>query len=230
VAVFLPVGDWFDFFRNCRYEGDTTITMYRWLNDIPVLAKAGAIVPLDAHPEQTKANELPTTIRWEIFPGSSNQYELIEDEGNQRCVTRVRLDNETKKLVIEIEGSKDILPNERQHEFHLRVTDEVQVSGDNLSSMYDAQLKEQIILINQPEEQHMLTLSGFAYSKTQTSEQAVFDILKRANIENELKDQLWDRYRNESSKKKRFNLLSQVPSRELSQALFECEYTDQRAE
>ncbi|MGO2686713.1 MAG: TIM-barrel domain-containing protein, partial [Enterococcus italicus] len=62
VAVFLPVGDWFDFFRNCRYEGDTTITMYRWLNDIPVLAKAGAIVPLDAHPEQTKANELPTTI------------------------------------------------------------------------------------------------------------------------------------------------------------------------
>ena len=76
----------------------------------------------------------------------------------------------------------------------------------------------------------MLTLSGFAYSKTQTSEQAVFDILKRANIENELKDQLWDRYRNESSKKKRFNLLSQVPSRELSQALFECEYTDQRAE
>lgn len=230
VAVFLPVGDWFDFFRNCRYEGDTTITMYRWLNDIPVLAKAGAIVPLDAHPEQTKANELPATIRWEIFPGSSNQYELIEDEGNQRCVTRVRLDNETKKLVIEIEGSKDILPNERQHEFHLRVTDEVQVSGDNLSSMYDAQLKEQIILINQPEEQHMLTLSGFAYSKTQTSEQAVFDILKRANIENELKDQLWDRYRNESSKKKRFNLLSQVPSRELSQALFECEYTDQRAE
>lgn len=230
VAVFLPVGDWFDFFRNCRYEGDTTITMYRWLNDIPVLAKAGAIVPLDAHPEQTKANELPTTIRWEIFPGSSNQYELIEDEGNQRCVTRVRLDNETKKLVIEIEGSKDILPNERQHEFHLRVTDEVQVSGDNLSSIYDAQLKEQIILINQPEEQHMLTLSGFAYSKTQTSEQAVFDILKRANIENELKDQLWDRYRNESSKKKRFNLLSQVPSRELSQALFECEYTDQRAE
>lgn len=230
VAVFLPEGDWFDFFRNCRYEGDTTITMYRWLNDIPVLAKAGAIVPLDAHPEQTKANELPTTIRWEIFPGSSNQYELIEDEGNQRCVTRVRLDNETKKLVIEIEGSKDILPNERQHEFHLRVTDEVQVSGDNLSSMYDAQLKEQIILINQPEEQHMLTLSGFAYSKSQTSEQAVFDILKRANIENELKDQLWDRYRNESSKKKRFNLLSQVPSRELSQALFECEYTDQRAE
>lgn len=96
------------------------------------------------------------------------------------------------------------------------------------SSIYDNQSKEQIILIHQPEKQQTFQLAGFAYSKTQTSEQDVFDILKRANIENEAKDQLWARYQNEKSKKKRFSLLSQLPFRDLSQVLFECEYTDQR--
>lgn len=230
VQVFLPHGDWFDLFRNCRYEGDTTITMYRSLKDIPVLAKAGAIIPLDAHPEQTKASELPTTIRWEIFPGSSNQYELIEDNGTQRCITRIQLDNEMQKLTIDTQGDATMLPSERQHEFHLRVTDEVLISGDAIFTKYDKQRKEQIILINQPEGEQIVTLTGFAYSKTQTSEQAVFDLLKRANIENELKDHFWDQYQNEKSKTKRFNLLSQLSSRELSQALFECEYTDQRTD
>ncbi|WP_313627689.1 glycoside hydrolase family 31 protein [Enterococcus italicus] len=230
VQVFLPQGDWFDLFRNCRYEGDTTITMYRSLKDIPVLAKAGAIIPLDAHPEQTKASELPTTIRWEIFPGSSNQYELIEDNGTQRCITRIQLDNEMQKLTIDTQGDVTMLPSERQHEFHLRVTDEVLIGGDAIFTKYDKQRKEQIILINQPEGEQIVTLTGFAYSKTQTSEQAVFDLLKRANIENELKDHFWDQYQNEKSKTKRFNLLSQLSSRELSQALFECEYTDQRTD
>ncbi len=230
VQVFLPQGDWFDLFRNCRYEGDTTITMYRSLKDIPVLAKAGAIIPFDAHPEQTKASELPTTIRWEIFPGSSNQYELIEDNGTQRCITRIQLDNEMQKLTIDTQGDVTMLPSERQHEFHLRVTDEVLIGGDAIFTKYDKQRKEQIILINQPEGEQIVTLTGFAYSKTQTSEQAVFDLLKRANIENELKDHFWDQYQNEKSKTKRFNLLSQLSSRELSQALFECEYTDQRTD
>jgi alpha-glucosidase (family GH31 glycosyl hydrolase) len=230
VQVFLPHGDWFDLFRNCRYEGDTTITMYRSLKDIPVLAKAGAIIPLDAHPEQTKGSELPTTIRWEIFPGSSNQYELIEDNGTQRCITRIQLDNEMQKLTIDTQGDATMLPSERQHEFHLRVTDEVLISGDAIFTKYDKQRKEQIILINQPEGEQIVTLTGFAYSKTQTSEQAVFDLLKRANIENGLKDHFWDQYQNEKSKTKRFNLLSQLSSRELSQALFECEYTDQRTD
>lgn len=96
------------------------------------------------------------------------------------------------------------------------------------SSIYDNQSKEQIILIHQPEKQQTFQLAGFAYSKTQISEQDVFDILKRSNIENETKDQLWARYQKEKSKKKRFNLFSQLPSSDLSQALFECEYTDQR--
>ena len=168
--VFLPQGDWFDFFRNCRYEGDTTITMYRPLNNTPVLEKAGAILPLDAHPEETKANELPATIRWEIFPGSSNQYELIEDTKGMRCITRVQLDNETQTLMIETHGEKSILPKNRQHEFHLRVTDEIQINGDTRSSIYDNRSKEQIILIHQPENQQTFQLAGFAYNKTQTSE------------------------------------------------------------
>lgn len=202
--------------------------MDRPLNNIPVLAKAGAILPLDAHPEETKANELPATIRWEIFPGSSNQYELIEDIKGLRCITRVQLDNDAQTLMIETNGEKSILSKNRQHEFHLRVTDEVQINGDVRSSIYDNQSKEQIILIHQPEKQQTFQLAGFAYSKTQISEQDVFDILKRSNIENETKDQLWARYQKEKSKKKRFNLFSQLPSSDLSQALFECEYTDQR--
>jgi hypothetical protein len=53
--VWFPEGVWFDFFSGYRYEGETRLKVFRDLSEIPVFAKAGAIVPLDAEPFITPA-------------------------------------------------------------------------------------------------------------------------------------------------------------------------------
>jgi len=45
-VVWLPDGDWYDFFSGQHYAGGGWQRALRSLQDIPVFAKAGAIVPL----------------------------------------------------------------------------------------------------------------------------------------------------------------------------------------
>ena len=45
VKVWLPEGIWHDIYIGMVNEGNRTLNMYRDLNSLPVLAKAGAIVP-----------------------------------------------------------------------------------------------------------------------------------------------------------------------------------------
>lgn len=227
VDVVLPEGDWFDFFNNTCYEGGITMAMFRPLAQIPVLAKAGAIIPLDAQPEETLSNELPETIFWEIFPGASNEYELIEDLQGKRCCTKLKVNLETNQLTIQLSGNSSILPSQRKHELHLRVTEPVVVKGSYSSTTYDSEKKQQRVLVESKGD-IQLEIQGFKKCQDQSSQQSVFEILKQANIENEFKDCLWASYCHEANKNKRYNLFAQVPLASLAQALFECEYTDTR--
>ena len=44
--AWLPEGRWFDLFEGRIYDGGRKLTLYRSLEDIPVLARAGAILPM----------------------------------------------------------------------------------------------------------------------------------------------------------------------------------------
>lgn len=79
VTTWLPEGLWFDFFNGRIYEGNRKINMYRGLDSMPVLAKAGGIVPLDAEIKNSTSNPENMIIR--IFPGADNTFTLYEDDG-----------------------------------------------------------------------------------------------------------------------------------------------------
>ena len=78
--IWLPPGDWFGFFTGEYYAGDRWLAAYGTLDDIPVYAKAGAIVPL-----ATKAGwggiDNPADLEIHVFPGADNRFELYEDDG-----------------------------------------------------------------------------------------------------------------------------------------------------
>jgi hypothetical protein len=79
-TVWLPEGNWFDFFTGERFRGQGWQTVYGLLEDIPVFAKAGAIVPLG--PEVGWGGiENPETLELMVFPGADNVFELFEDDG-----------------------------------------------------------------------------------------------------------------------------------------------------
>ncbi|WEG37020.1 TIM-barrel domain-containing protein [Amygdalobacter nucleatus] len=44
--VWLPDGVYYDFFTGVQYQGDRFLSMYRPLDSIPVLVKAGSVIAL----------------------------------------------------------------------------------------------------------------------------------------------------------------------------------------
>jgi hypothetical protein len=78
--VWLPQGDWFNFFTGDHYTGDQWITVYGTLDDIPVLAQAGAIVPL-APRVRWGGVENPAVLDVHIFPQRPGRFVLYEDDG-----------------------------------------------------------------------------------------------------------------------------------------------------
>ncbi len=79
-VVWLPEGKWYDFFSGESYLGDNWYSCYGKLDEIPVFAKAGAIVPLGLI-EGWNSIDNPKELELYIFPGANNSFELYEDDG-----------------------------------------------------------------------------------------------------------------------------------------------------
>ncbi len=79
--VFLPEGLWTDFFTGDRYAGGRKLVMYRPLDRIPVLVKAGGILPLDGAEIPANGTPLPDHLLLRFFAGADGQTLLLEDNG-----------------------------------------------------------------------------------------------------------------------------------------------------
>ena len=77
--VWLPEGRWTDFFTGRIYRGGQWVDMHRDLDSIPILAPAGAIIPMFAQGESNDlSNDQPMEIH--IWRGNGN-FRLYEDDG-----------------------------------------------------------------------------------------------------------------------------------------------------
>lgn len=74
----LPEGIWFDVFTGMRYAGGRRVDFYRPLENIPVLAKAGGIVPLSSDEGNDAKN--PVKLELRVFAGANGEFHLYEDE------------------------------------------------------------------------------------------------------------------------------------------------------
>jgi hypothetical protein len=123
-VVWLPDGEWFDFFGAKRYEGGGWHAIYGDLGDVPVFAKAGAIVPMGPIAGWDNVDP-PNTIELRIFPGADNVFTLYEDDGQTMIykkgvftLTTFRLvweEKEVKFFIDPREGPWDDGPAERKY-------------------------------------------------------------------------------------------------------------------
>jgi len=128
-AIWLPEGEWFDFFSGHRYHGGDWRTFYGSLGDIPVLARAGAIVPLAPKSGQFGVS-LPDVLTVAIFPGADNVFELYEDDGVSQayrkgasCTTRMEqtwLPGRLKFCIAPAQGDASVIPPERRYRLVVR--------------------------------------------------------------------------------------------------------------
>ena len=79
--VYLPEGTWTDFFTGDRYRGGRKLTMYRPLESIPVLVRAGGILPMDGEVIPENGTPLPHHLLVRFFAGADGESVLVEDNG-----------------------------------------------------------------------------------------------------------------------------------------------------
>lgn len=128
-SIWLPPGNWYGFFDGEPFSGDRWQTVYGTLDEIPVFARAGAIVPLTAHPQLSGA-DLPDHLLLKIFPGASGAFTLYEDDGQSQAYRQgeyslIRFSQtwETSHQVFQIEaaqGDTRHLPPHRVFDLHFQ--------------------------------------------------------------------------------------------------------------
>ncbi|WP_461206651.1 glycoside hydrolase family 31 protein [Clostridium sp. DL1XJH146] len=126
--IWLPQGDWYNFFTGEQYKGGKSYYNYGELDEIPVYAKAGAIVPMDKDRGWKKADN-PEQLLLRIFAGANNTFELYEDDGESTnfedghyAITKIiqKYDNREMLVVIEKpQGDLSIIPQNRQVTFQV---------------------------------------------------------------------------------------------------------------
>jgi alpha-glucosidase (family GH31 glycosyl hydrolase) len=127
--VWLPQGDWFDFFSGERLVGGGWRAVYGLLDDIPVFAKAGAIVPLGPQLGWGSVHN-PDELQLLVFPGADNAFELYEDDGEttaytlgEQAITTISQTWTGDSLVLTIapvRGDHELVPPKRQYHLSFR--------------------------------------------------------------------------------------------------------------
>jgi alpha-glucosidase/alpha-D-xyloside xylohydrolase len=78
--VYLPGGDWYDWWTNEKAAGGKAVTRQVDLGVMPLYARAGAIIPVDPVRQYTAQPVAePTTLK--IFGGADGEFTLYADDG-----------------------------------------------------------------------------------------------------------------------------------------------------
>lgn len=83
--VYLPAGGWYDFWTDRRFDGERWIRYEAELETLPLLVRAGAILPVG--PELEYANEKTwDPLRFEVYPAGTGatDFELADDRRHLR--------------------------------------------------------------------------------------------------------------------------------------------------
>lgn len=84
--TWIPEGVWYDFFRGRRYRGGRLMNLWRPLEEIPVLAKSGAIVPMKDMTAYDNSTGNPQRLEIRVYPGKEGHFTLWEDDGEKADV------------------------------------------------------------------------------------------------------------------------------------------------
>lgn len=78
--VYLPAGEWFDFYTHQKFRGGKTIEVQAPIERIPVFVKGGTLLPL-AKPVEHIADDTRFEITVTAFGNAAAPTTLVEDDG-----------------------------------------------------------------------------------------------------------------------------------------------------
>ena len=104
--VYLPKGDWYDWWTNEKSAGGRTVSRAVDLATMPIFVRAGAIIPVDPVRQYTSETVTEaTTLR--VYRGANGQFTLYDDDGisqeylkGRASWTRLTWNDGTKQLTL----------------------------------------------------------------------------------------------------------------------------------
>jgi len=137
--VWVPEGVWIDYTTKETFTGPRWVRLVGDLNRIPMLMKAGAILPLapsfrtvlPPHLASGTTDAIPNDrLVLSVFPGADGVFRLYEDDGITEAYkegqyewteirTWVKGENAWEVHIAPVEGRCDALPDQRQYEIRL---------------------------------------------------------------------------------------------------------------
>jgi hypothetical protein len=117
--VYLPEGEWIDYWSDRRLTGGRWLWVLAPLDRIPLFIKAGSIIPMIAAGQNTQSDD--PVIYLHLYPGKSCVFELYEDDGQtyryesgDYALTRLEMDKRGT-LVKKSTGNSNWIPTDRQY-------------------------------------------------------------------------------------------------------------------
>lgn len=153
VTGWLPPGDWFDMFTGWHYRGDRQVRLHRPLVEYPVLARAGAIVPLAG--KEIPAWQNPAAIELHVWVGADGELTLYEDDDRlqpRTLRTPIQWNQESGTLLIgPAEGDAEVVPEPREWTVIFHGLDANQASGVDaeFESDYDPVAHQLTVVLGQ---------------------------------------------------------------------------------
>lgn len=228
-AIYLPEGLWFDFFTGEQVRGDGWRNVYGTLEDIPVFAKAGAIVPMSQENTWGEPHN-PVTPQLIVFPGADNTFELYEDDGEtngylfgEYAITTISQTWQPEELTLTIhpvKGKPRFIPNGRQFMLTFKGIarpDSITVAGNGntieLESTYHPEtdtLRFSPVAVD-PADSLTMTLKGDLLATRDRSKETVFKFLNNFRLDTWDKGAIyadWDKIKAGEVSLKRFRSLT----------------------
>jgi alpha-glucosidase (family GH31 glycosyl hydrolase) len=91
VRGWFPPGKYVDIFSGTSYAGDREMWLHRPLDEYPVFAPIGSIIPLDAESMPKNGGANPESLEILVVVGKDAAFDLLEDDGTGSTVDEVDL-------------------------------------------------------------------------------------------------------------------------------------------
>ena len=127
-TVYLPPGQWRDFFTGKRYSGDASFTAHYAVDETPVFVREGAVIPEQAASEYSDQRPLAHLIV-NVYGAANGAFELYEDDGSTLAYDQeqahttlahaVNADGSQSLVVAPTQGSFPGQSQARSYELHI---------------------------------------------------------------------------------------------------------------
>ena len=201
VNVWIPEGRYTDIFTGRIYESNKFVKMYRDIENIPVLAKEGAIIPMSAN-DRTNDCSNPEVLEILVYRGN-NTFTLYEDDGEtlsyqngEYLKTAFTVSEDANKVSFTIEkaeGDSSVVPQNRTYVIKFKdiVKGDISANVDYTASNDDTL---EIKITASPDATVEITIDNCEYLQNKDMKKELTNVISKFQMSTDKKGMIFGKF------------------------------------